>query len=105
MRDQLQAFVAPASQIGGLDIAAETPHSFLPSWRSNRRILARVVRNMQYETNGALTAHLSHERSNMHDPKIRSDVEKGLEEPRPSRVFFDADGARWHAYERQFDSF
>jgi hypothetical protein len=41
----------------------------------------------------------------MQDPKIRSDVEKGLGEPRPSRVFFDADGLRWQVYERAFDSF
>src|SRR4051812_16789815 len=47
----------------------------------------------------------SHKQSNMQDPKIRSDTDQGLDEPRPSRVFFDEDGQRWLAYERRFDSF
>ena len=41
----------------------------------------------------------------MYDPKTRSDTSEGRQESSPARIYTDADGQRWHVFERPFDKF
>ncbi len=41
----------------------------------------------------------------MYDPKTRGDTGRSQAESSPRRAYVDAEGQRWHVYEKAFDPF